>query len=519
VAAGGAAILIGGPTTLAFFSGGFFDDARLVGGLVAWSLVVVAALVAERPFPTTTAGRLALVALALWCVWVALSLIWAPLAGRAQDDLQRDVLYLGYFAAALALLRAAWIRRALEPLLALGVLVVVGYGLSERLLPGLITLDRSQTADGRLEQPLTYWNALGALAAIGLVLSMRVAGDPRRPREIRAAAAAGGVPIALGLYLTFSRGALAAAATGTLVLLALAPAGRPQFRSVVIVLSAGAVAALMGNSLSTVRSLGVGEKGDASQGLLMLGALLVLGLAAAALQWVVSRGEGRVSWSPLLAFPRRAALVAGAVAIVVAGAGVATALEGKPEGESPALTTGPARFGSIDSNRYRFWKVALRSFEHHPILGVGSGGFFVEWRKEPRRVDQSADAHSLYIETLGELGGVGFVLLALFLGGVAMSARRLYRREPAVAAGVIAALTAWVIHAGLDWDWEMPALTLVSLALAAAAVAGNESPKPPDPSAALRDRVDARRDEPAASPARRPRPAIPQRTELPPERA
>ena len=34
-----------------------------------------------------------------------------------------------------------------------------------------------RSAAGRLDQPLTYWNATGALAALGLVLCARVAGD------------------------------------------------------------------------------------------------------------------------------------------------------------------------------------------------------------------------------------------------------------------------------------------------------------------------------------------------------
>ncbi len=59
---------------------------------------------------------------------------------------------------------------------------MIGYGLSERLLPRAIHLDASSTATGRLEQPLTYWNAYGLLAALGAVLALRVAGDPSRPR-------------------------------------------------------------------------------------------------------------------------------------------------------------------------------------------------------------------------------------------------------------------------------------------------------------------------------------------------
>ena len=51
-----------------------------------------------------------------------------------------------------------------------GSLIVIGYGISERLLPGLLHFARSVSAEGRLEQPLTYWNAMGELAAIGFVL-------------------------------------------------------------------------------------------------------------------------------------------------------------------------------------------------------------------------------------------------------------------------------------------------------------------------------------------------------------
>src|SRR5919109_5402299 len=116
----GAAVLIGGPTALAFFSGGFFDRPRLIAGTGAWALVVVAGVLAPRPLPSSTPGRLALAGLFLLTAWTALSLMWAPLGGRAQDDLQRLLLYLGFFTASLALLRGPAVRRGLEPALVLG---------------------------------------------------------------------------------------------------------------------------------------------------------------------------------------------------------------------------------------------------------------------------------------------------------------------------------------------------------------------------------------------------------------
>src|SRR6188472_3085907 len=100
-----AVALVAGPTAIAFFSGGFFDRPRLIAGLVAWALVVVAALASPSPLPRSTPARLALAGLLLLTVMTALSVLWAPIGGRAQDDLQRLLLYLAFFYAGLVLLR------------------------------------------------------------------------------------------------------------------------------------------------------------------------------------------------------------------------------------------------------------------------------------------------------------------------------------------------------------------------------------------------------------------------------
>jgi hypothetical protein len=79
------------------------------------------------------------------------------------------------------------------------------------------------------------------------------------------------------------------------------------------------------------------------------------------------------------------------------------------------------------------------------------------------------DAHSLYLESLAELGPIGLLLVF----GVLMpplAAAAIARSEPAV---VVAAsgYSAFLVHAGLDWDWEVPATTLAGLACGGALLA------------------------------------------------
>src|SRR3954470_15137253 len=277
-------VLLAGPTALAFGRGGYFDPERLLAAIVAWGLLAVAALVSPQPLPRSKAGRVALAGLVLLTIWTGLSQAWAPQAAPAEDALQRMLLYVAGFTAAAALLRHPLARRAAEPALALGTLLVIAYGLLDRLLPGLFHLLRSSTAEGRLEAPLTYWNAMGALAAVGAILCVRLADDPGRPRAMRAAAAAGAVPLAVGVQLSYSRGALAALGIGLLVLAALSLT-RAQLTAIGVALATGIPAAIAANSLDGVRALAGSAGARESDGLTMLVILAVLCAVAAGAVW------------------------------------------------------------------------------------------------------------------------------------------------------------------------------------------------------------------------------------------
>jgi len=466
IAAASVVALLAGPTVLAFARGGFFPVERLWAALAAVVLAAAVTLVAPRPLPRSLPGRLAVGSLAGLLGWVLLSRAWAPLAGPAVEDAQRLTLYLAVLVAAAALLHGRAARVA-EPALTAGAVIVIGYGLSERFAPGVVDLAGSRTAMGRLEQPLTYWNAIGALAAFGIVLGARLAGDPGRSRALRAAAAAAAAPLGAGLALSFSRGAIVAAVVGLAVLLALAPSG-VQLRAATVVAAAAALAALLAALLPAVHEVAGPLGRRESQGAALLaGTVGVAGLAALA----VSRLAGVAAGERLRGL-RPAAVVAGLVVAVALVAGAA-AVEGGPEQAGAGAT--PARLGSTDSNRYSYWRVALDGFADAPLRGHGAGSFGSLWLRERTIPEVVRDAHSLELETAAELGLVGLGLLAGFLGGVAWCGARGRQRAPGLVAGPAAALAAWLAHSALDWDWEMPAgATLSAIVLAGMVVAAAE---------------------------------------------
>jgi hypothetical protein len=439
--AAAAAILLAGPALVGLANGGYFAPERLWAALAALVVVAVAAVVAPQPLPRSAAGRLAVAGLAGLLAWTLVSRAWAPLAGPAIADAQRLTLYLAVLIASAALLRGRWGWRA-EPALAAGAMVLLAVGLSERLLPGVFDLAQSRTALGRLEQPLTYWNAMGALAAMAIVLLARLAGDRDRGSAVRLAAAACAAPAGAALALTFSRGAIAAAAVGLVALVAVEPT-RGQVRAALVVAVSAALAAVLAIALRDGRTV---------DGAILLAGLIVMGAAAAlAVRRPVRDGA--------LRGVRRALAVAGVLGAIALVAGTAAVETGTP---SDGATV--ARLGSTDSNRYAYWEVALGAFAGAPLEGHGAGSFGVLWLRERTVPEVVRDAHSIWFETAAELGVIGLALLAALFGGTALAA---LRAPPARVAGPSAALVVWAAHSALDWDWELPGgPTLMTVVLA-----------------------------------------------------
>lgn len=468
---------------LAFRAGGFFPEAPALVALVALGLLAARAIGAEHPLAGIGPGVLvAGGSLALLAAWTLASGEWGT-QSRALLEYDRTLAYaltlLAFGTVAYAPARLAWAVR----LLALAILVVAAIGLATRLLPETFPAPVGEASD-RLSYPVTYWNALGLLCALGAVLAVHLTTSGREPRVVRVLSAAAVPVLSLTQLLTFSRGSIVAVAVGLAVLVV---AGRPRalLGGALAVAPACAIALVpaFGADLLTSERFrvpeGIAEGRDVAEAL-ALACLVAAGLRALLLLLdarIDRLADRRAGWRPA----RIATAWAGAVLAVVL---VAIAL-GAPdvaarqyerfvEGDRTEEADQRTRLRNPGNNgRLELWEVALASFRSDPVKGIGAGHYEVAWtrnREDPYQV--AVDAHSLYLEVLAELGVVGFALLAVtlltILGGFARRARGPDRGPPAA---LLAAGVAWAVHAGLDWHWEMPVVTLWLFALGGLALA------------------------------------------------
>ena len=116
---------------------------------------------------------------------------------------------------------------------------------------------------------------------------------------------------------------------------------------------------------------------------------------------------------------------------------------------------------SGDNGRIEHWRAALVGFKDHPLSGTGAGTYALQWDLVGRSDKlQLQDAHSLYIEVLGELGLIGLLLVLTAIGCVlAGFFARAREKDSVVGAALFGAGITWALAAGTDWHWEMPAVT------------------------------------------------------------
>lgn len=195
------------------------------------------------------------------------------------------------------------------------------------------------------------------------------------------------------------------------------------------------------------------------------GGWLALAVGLAAALGIRVRGIDR-----RLAVPRGAAAV---LALALAGTAVVRSFS------APTATpaAGSARLLTLSgSSRGDYWRVAGQDVEDHPVLGSGAGSYGRYWLRH-RPVPQPAqDAHSLYLETLAELGPLGLGLLLVALGAPVAAAIK--ARGDALTPAALGPYAAFLAHAAQDWDWELPAVTVVAILCAAALLAARRGNRP-----------------------------------------
>ena len=414
-------------------------------------------------------------------VWIALSSLWSISAPASLREVERMLVYV-----ALALAIALVLRRGDAPgVLAgigLGVLLVCGYALATRLFPDRFNAYDDPIVSNRLAEPLGYWNALGLLATLGLLVVAGLAAHSRRVAPTVVAAAA--LPLlATTLYFTFSRGAWAALILGFAVAICLDPR-RLRLLWVTLVGAVPAVACVAyASRLDALTSEDFVPAAAAREGHRLA---VVVAAAAVASALAARRPEPLPDGCPYLdvrvarSTPRSSASSSRRLVSLSSLSGPRDAFD-KIEQRFNADPVGGVdlndRLFSVSGNgRSEQLRVAWDAGREHPFVGQGSGTFEYLWYERRPNLLVVRDGHSLYMETFAELGLVGLALLVCALLALAVGGVRA-RRQPLVAAGV-GTLAAWAAASAFDWHWEMVGVTLTALLAGGAGLVASERGAP-----------------------------------------
>ncbi|MEY2517388.1 MAG: hypothetical protein QOJ89_4746 [bacterium] len=460
------------------FAGGFYDSSIWVpaglGLLVLLTAAVIAA--AGRPARLALAAPAAIAALALLSLASAL---WTDSIEQAVLEGNRLLVY----AAALTLL-VVLVRDDRDAVFAFaafaaGAAVVAGW-----VLAGLLRGDEGLFFNDRLNDPLGYINGQASFFVLAFWPCLALA-ERRRPAPLAGLGLAGATLFAGLSVLGQSRGAVLAGVLSLVLVLALLPGRLRRFTALLVCAACLAPA--------TPALLAVFPDGVSPDRLRNAAAGVLLAAAAAG-----------ALWSLLVAFERRASasdvrlrrvVVAGVALLALVAAGTAVVSAGRiasfadRQYESFVTLGGGAgeptagRLASGAGHRYDYWRVAIDAWRAHPVAGVGAGGYDKPYFLGRATLEDIRQPHSVALQVLAELGiagGMLFVAGVLFVAAGAWRRIRTRERAPAVVAA-LGVVTAWLVHASVDWIHLLPGMTGVALLGAAVLLrpAGEREPAAP----------------------------------------
>jgi hypothetical protein len=458
---------------IAYDGGSYGLESRATLAIGIWWTLLMAVVLGLWPLVSPPrAGSLVGALLGAFALLNGLSMLWAESAERAFTEFNRATLYLGVFLVALCAGTRGNVGRWLDGL-ALGLTATGLLALASRLFPDVLPAgdvpEFLPSAMTRLSYPVEYWNGLAILLALGLPFLLRAATHPQHA-VWRGLALAPFPAYAAVLYLTSSRGGFACALIALVAFLVLTPRRWAAAAAV----TAGGIGAVAAIALLNGRQALVNDPfAEAAVDEGRSAALLLLGVCAAV---GLVYGLG-VRFVPRSFVPPRAAGWALAALVVVAAlAGVAAV---DPVERVEAFTEPPVFSGEEDdfvrqhllsgngSGRWQFWGTAIDQWETDPVAGQGAGSYEAWWAQNGSLAMFVRDAHSLYLEVLGELGAIGFLLfVSIFLVAVAVGLRRLRGASPdegVVVAALVASFLAYAVGLGIDWMWELTIVSVVGM--------------------------------------------------------
>lgn len=481
--------------------GGYEEQIRGPIGVLAWILVAGGLL--SITLPRARISRSAWIGLGLLAafgVWTAIGISWSESSGRSLTEAARVATYVGAFTVAIMIGGRERLRTTAAAIGA-ACAVIAAVALLSRLHPSWFPTD--DIADsivgvaGRLRYPLGYWNALAGLIAFGIPL-VAWAATSARSFVLRGAAAAALPSMALALYFTYSRAGAITAVVGIAVFVALSRRRLSLGGPIAVMVAVCAIVVWLGSRRDALASA-LNDSAAQSQGDQMLAIVVVASLVLGGLVWLLSTLEARGKLPKAPEVPRRTAAIAlGATVLVllvgfVAAGGIGTASDKFDRFKEPtALSTDSARLTSASGNgRWQYWTSAVDAYESAKIEGIGPGTYRFWWTAHRLAPQNIRDAHSLFVEVLGELGIVGLLLIASFFAMVLLSGARRALAAAGERRGELAALTAaatvFTLGAAVDWLWELAVLPVAFLFVAAAILSTRED----DEDREDRDRVDA----------------------------
>jgi hypothetical protein len=458
---------------LGFDGGGYFPPATGVACAALTLALVLRLTIAERPLEGFGLGAgLVTAALGLFGVWSLVSSSWSDSPARAVAEFDRALLYMLMLVLLATLPRTTQTARIVMFGIAGGMTFLCLGGLLSRVLPDVFPV-APNVLDQRLSYPITYWNGVGLLAALAIVFATHLTCSAREHPAARVVGAAVMPLLAATLYFTFSRASIVVMVLGVIGYVVLA---RPRgfVPALLAVLPPTAIAVIWAYNAELLARPDPTTSGAVDEGQEVFLVLLLCAAAAGAARYALFRM--RLDERLLrIDIPRRTRNVVTLTAAGLLLLGIGTAWIGLDmndrisrqydrfkEGDVIRQTEDAReRLTAVGNNgRIGHWEEAIDAFERDPVTGTGAGTYELTWAEHRSSDFTVRDGHSLYLETLSEVGLVGFVLLMAALGGIlAALAMRSGGHDKALWAALFAAGSVWALHAAQDWVWEVPAVT------------------------------------------------------------